>query len=189
MLSEARALERSPALSGATRLRLGAVAGLGALPNWKREADFLFLQVGFSVEPLLRWVEQVRPEVPVYAGVIVLASSSMARNLARDDHRTSRSRLISPSSWMATLAPASRPPATCCGRSGDRRLPGGSPYSCLLLPAGGGEARADAGPSATGDGCAGAQRAGRTQGPEWAAALCSPEPALTTDRWPLSCAR
>jgi methylenetetrahydrofolate reductase (NADPH) len=83
MLSEARALERSPALSGATRLRLGAVAGLGALPNWKREADFLFLQVGFSVEPLLRWVEQVQPEVPVYAGVIVLASSSMARNLAR----------------------------------------------------------------------------------------------------------
>ncbi len=83
MLREARALERSPALSGAPRLRLGAVAGLGALPNWKREADFLFLQVGFSVEPLLRWVEQVRPEVPVYAGVIVLASSSMARNLAR----------------------------------------------------------------------------------------------------------
>src|SRR5271155_5476361 len=67
MLSEARALERSPALSGATRLRLGAVAGLGALPNWKREADFLFLQVGFSVEPLLRWIDHVRPEVPVYA--------------------------------------------------------------------------------------------------------------------------
>ena len=82
MLTEARSFERGPDLSGAAKLRLGVVAGLGTLPSWKREADFLFLQVGFSTERLLRWVERVQPQLPVYAGVIVLASSAMARNLA-----------------------------------------------------------------------------------------------------------
>ncbi len=83
MLTEARAFENSPALSGAKGLRLGAVTGLGGLPDWKRQADFLFVQVGFSLEPLLRWSERVRPQTPAYAGVIVLASSAMARNLAK----------------------------------------------------------------------------------------------------------
>jgi len=83
MLAEARAFERSPALAGVTRLRLGAVAGLGTLPGWKREADFLCLQVGFSPEALMRWCEREQPAAPVYAGVIVLASSAMAHNLAK----------------------------------------------------------------------------------------------------------
>jgi methylenetetrahydrofolate reductase (NADPH) len=83
MLTEARAFEASSALSGSTTLRLGAVAGLGPLPAWKRTADFLFLQVGFTLESFLRWSEQARPEIPVYVGVIVLASSAMARELSR----------------------------------------------------------------------------------------------------------
>ena len=83
MLSEARAFEQSSALSGASTLRLGAVAGPGPLPRWKREADFLLLQVGFSLEPFLRWSEHAKPQMPVYVGVIVLASSGMARSLAR----------------------------------------------------------------------------------------------------------
>ena len=83
MLTEARAFEGTLGLSGARRLRLGAVAGLGELPAWKREADFLFVQVGFSLEALLSWSERVQPQMAVYAGVIVLASSTMARNLAK----------------------------------------------------------------------------------------------------------
>ncbi len=82
MLTEARAFERSPALAETRRLRLGAVAGLGPLPSWKREADFLFVQVGFSVDAFLRWAEREQPPTAVYAGVIVLASSTMARSLA-----------------------------------------------------------------------------------------------------------
>jgi len=82
MLQEARAFEGSPALSGAPKLRLGAVASLGALPVWKRDADFLFLQVGFSLDALLSWYEREQPRTDVYAGVIVLASSGMVRNLA-----------------------------------------------------------------------------------------------------------
>ncbi|MEV6159631.1 methylenetetrahydrofolate reductase [Nonomuraea sp. NPDC052129] len=62
--------------------RVGAAAGLRPLPAWKRAADFLFLQVGFSLEALLRWREANQVDVPVYAGVMVLASERHARTLA-----------------------------------------------------------------------------------------------------------
>ncbi|WP_433514935.1 methylenetetrahydrofolate reductase [Nonomuraea sp. CA-143628] len=64
------------------RFRVGAAAGLRPLPAWKRAADFLFLQVGFSLEALLRWREANQVDVPVYAGVMVLASERHARTLA-----------------------------------------------------------------------------------------------------------
>jgi 5,10-methylenetetrahydrofolate reductase len=83
MLAEARAFDGVKELSGDRKLRLGAVAGLGELPDWKREADFLFVQVGFSLEALLSWRERVKPEMAVYAGVIVLPSAAMARSLRR----------------------------------------------------------------------------------------------------------
>ncbi|MEU7838640.1 MULTISPECIES: methylenetetrahydrofolate reductase [unclassified Nonomuraea] len=62
--------------------RVGAAAGLRPLPAWKRAADFLFLQVGFSLEALLRWREANQVDMPVYAGVMVLASERHARTLA-----------------------------------------------------------------------------------------------------------
>jgi methylenetetrahydrofolate reductase (NADPH) len=63
-------------------MRFGAAAGTEPLPAWKREADFLFVQVGFSLDPLLRWRETVDLSIPVYAGVMVLASPGHARRLA-----------------------------------------------------------------------------------------------------------
>ena len=81
MLEEGRNYQ--PARSPDTRpMRFGAAAGLGTLPAWKRQADFLFVQVGFSLEPLLRWRERTEISIPVYAGVMALASPAMARNLA-----------------------------------------------------------------------------------------------------------
>ncbi|MCK2213634.1 methylenetetrahydrofolate reductase [Actinomadura sp. ATCC 31491] len=74
MLDEARAFSPD--------LRLGAAAGLRSLPSWKRAADFLFLQVSYSVEAQLRWREAHPADVPVYAGVMVLASERHARTLA-----------------------------------------------------------------------------------------------------------
>jgi methylenetetrahydrofolate reductase (NADPH) len=82
MLDEARAFAARPGLARTAPFRVGAAAGLGPLPEWKRRADFLFVQVGFSLEPLLRWREQVDPDIPVYAGVMTLASATMAANLA-----------------------------------------------------------------------------------------------------------
>jgi 5,10-methylenetetrahydrofolate reductase len=63
-------------------MRFGAATGLRALPSWKREVDFLFVQIGFDLEPLLRWRESQDLSMPVFAGVMVLASATMAANLA-----------------------------------------------------------------------------------------------------------
>ena len=65
-------------------MRFGAASGLRRLPAWKRTADFLCVQVGFSLDDLLAWRGH-EVDVPVYAGVIVLASAGMARNLTIPD--------------------------------------------------------------------------------------------------------
>jgi 5,10-methylenetetrahydrofolate reductase len=65
-------------------MRFGAATGLRALPQWKRSADFLFVQIGFSIDALLEWRAGIDLDMPVYAGVIVLASAGMARRLASD---------------------------------------------------------------------------------------------------------
>jgi 5,10-methylenetetrahydrofolate reductase len=51
------------------------------LPDWKRDADFLFVQVSFSLDELLAWRDSVDFDGPVYAGVMVMASGPMARKL------------------------------------------------------------------------------------------------------------
>ncbi len=62
--------------------QVGATTRLRPVPRWKAEADFLFVQISYDVDELLRWRDSVDLTVPVYAGVMVLASPTMARNLA-----------------------------------------------------------------------------------------------------------
>jgi methylenetetrahydrofolate reductase (NADPH) len=64
--------------------RLGVATGLRSIPAWKRDADFLLAQVSFSVEDLLRWRATFDFEGPVFAGVMVLPSVSMARKLTAE---------------------------------------------------------------------------------------------------------
>jgi methylenetetrahydrofolate reductase (NADPH) len=82
MIDEVRALPADPAFRGVEPFRAGAATALRPLPAWKRAADFLFVQVSFSVEALLRWREEVQVDVPVFAGVMVLASEGQAQRLA-----------------------------------------------------------------------------------------------------------
>jgi 5,10-methylenetetrahydrofolate reductase len=82
MLEEARRSSAEPAFAGRRPFGVGAAAGLRPLPAWKREADFLFVQVSFSLDALLRWREANPVEVPVFAGVMVLSSPAQARRLA-----------------------------------------------------------------------------------------------------------
>ncbi len=58
MIDEARrfAADAGP---GVNPQRVGVTTKLGPLPLWKREADFLFVQVSFSVEALLGWRETI----------------------------------------------------------------------------------------------------------------------------------
>ncbi len=82
MIEEVRALTGDAAFAASAPFRIGAAAALGPVPDWKRAADFLFVQVGFSLEALLRWREASRVEIPVYAGVMAVASEAQARRLA-----------------------------------------------------------------------------------------------------------
>ncbi len=63
-------------------IAIGVSAGLGPLPTWKRQADALYLQVSYSSREMVRWREQTDFDGAVYAGVMVLPSSSMARKLS-----------------------------------------------------------------------------------------------------------
>jgi methylenetetrahydrofolate reductase (NADPH) len=82
MIAEGRRYSES--LEPTTAMRFGAATGLRSVPEWKRTADFLFVQIGFSLDDLLRWRSKVDVSIPVYAGVIVLPSATMARRLGND---------------------------------------------------------------------------------------------------------
>ena len=82
MIDEARQMNQEPAFSGTQAFRIGVTAGARPLPGWKREADFFFCQVNYSNDALLRCREAMDVSGPVYAGVMVLASTGMARRLA-----------------------------------------------------------------------------------------------------------
>ena len=82
MIEEVRRLPQDPAFAGVRPFRVGTAAALRPLPAWKRAADFMFVQVSFSLEALLRWRDAHPVDVPIYAGVMVLASQAHARRLA-----------------------------------------------------------------------------------------------------------
>lgn len=65
----------------ADAFRAGVTTRLAPLPAWKRDADFLFIQVSFDLDELLSWRERHRFDGDVYVGVMVLPSASMARKL------------------------------------------------------------------------------------------------------------
>jgi methylenetetrahydrofolate reductase (NADPH) len=69
---------------GSRRRRIGVAAGPGPLPPWKRDADFVCVQVEHSLDRLLAWRDGARFDGPVYAGVLVLAGAAMARKLSAD---------------------------------------------------------------------------------------------------------
>jgi methylenetetrahydrofolate reductase (NADPH) len=75
-------IEEVHGFAGDRPFRAGAACRLGAVPEWKRAADFLFLQVSFSLDALLRWRDSVAVDLPVYAGIMVVASERMAKRLS-----------------------------------------------------------------------------------------------------------
>ncbi|HSS11593.1 MAG TPA: methylenetetrahydrofolate reductase [Acidimicrobiales bacterium] len=82
MMEEIRSFGAGPEFAGRPPFRIGVTSRLSAVPAFKREADFLFAQMCFSCDAVLRWRERVAFDGPIYAGVMVLASGGMARKLA-----------------------------------------------------------------------------------------------------------
>ncbi len=82
MIEEAPAVTGRREFAGVEPFGIGVTSGSRRrLAPWKREADFVFLQVGFSVEEFVRWREENPTDQPVHAGVMVLASAGMAARL------------------------------------------------------------------------------------------------------------
>ena len=52
------------------------------IPQWKRKADFLCVQLTFDADELIRWRQQLDYAGTLFAGVMVLGSPAMARRLA-----------------------------------------------------------------------------------------------------------
>ncbi len=82
MLEEIQTFGGSEVFSGHGPFSVGVTTRLAPLPEWKREADFLFVQASFDLEGLLRWRESLSFGGKVFAGVLVVASQSMAKTLA-----------------------------------------------------------------------------------------------------------
>ncbi len=82
MLDEIRTFGGSETFSGHGPFNVGVTTRLAPLPDWKREADFLFIQASFNLESLLRWRESVSFDGKIFAGVLVVASHGMAKTLA-----------------------------------------------------------------------------------------------------------
>jgi 5,10-methylenetetrahydrofolate reductase len=82
MIAEARAFAERAEMTHS--LRIGAATGLRPVPGWKQGADFLLAQVTYSIDALLEWRSSVEFDGPIYAGVLVLPSPSMARKLSAD---------------------------------------------------------------------------------------------------------
>jgi len=83
MIDEVRGFSDAHA-SSHRPFRVAVTTGLRPVPAWKRAADAFFVQVAFSVDPLLRWRETVDLCGPVYAGVMVVASPAMGRKLSAE---------------------------------------------------------------------------------------------------------
>ena len=82
MIDEVRGFGEGPLFQGKPHFRIGTAAKPGRDLAWRRRADFLFVQISFATERLLRWRESVDDYGGrVYAGVLVLASSRMARRV------------------------------------------------------------------------------------------------------------
>jgi methylenetetrahydrofolate reductase (NADPH) len=82
MIEEVRTLPADRAFAGVPQFRVGAAAALRPLPHWKHAADYLFAQVSFSIDALRRWRDENPADIPVFAGVMVLASEAHARRMA-----------------------------------------------------------------------------------------------------------
>ncbi|MCU1457878.1 MAG: methylenetetrahydrofolate reductase [Actinomycetia bacterium] len=78
--------------------RVGVSAGPGPLPAWKQEADFLCAQVRFSLHEFVEWRAGITFDGPVYAGVMVVPSVRMARQLSAEIPE-----LTVPDGWLGII--------------------------------------------------------------------------------------
>jgi methylenetetrahydrofolate reductase (NADPH) len=81
MIDEMRSFGTGPLFHGFPRFRIGTVAKPGRPLAWRARADFMFVQITFPIERLIEWRRSIDYSGRVYAGVLVLKDSRMARRI------------------------------------------------------------------------------------------------------------
>lgn len=81
MIDEVKSLSTGPLFQGYPDFRIGTVAKPNRPLAWRQRADFIFSQITYSMDRLLRWRESLDFSGRIYAGVLVLASKRMAQRV------------------------------------------------------------------------------------------------------------
>jgi methylenetetrahydrofolate reductase (NADPH) len=81
MIEEVRSYGTGPLFAGFPDFKIGTVTKIAQPFAWRARADFVFVQVSYSIDRLIRWRESLDFSGKVYAAVLVLASSRMARRI------------------------------------------------------------------------------------------------------------
>jgi methylenetetrahydrofolate reductase (NADPH) len=81
MLEEVRSFADGPLFQGFPGFRTGTVVKSGRSLDWRRGADFVFVQVTYALDPLMAWRESLDYDGKIYAAVLVLSSSRMAQRI------------------------------------------------------------------------------------------------------------
>ncbi len=81
MIDEVRAFGTGPLFQGFPRFRVGTAAKVGKPLRWQMRADFILVQITYSLDRLLQWRETLGYTGRMYAGVLVLSSARMAQRI------------------------------------------------------------------------------------------------------------
>jgi methylenetetrahydrofolate reductase (NADPH) len=81
MINEVHSYGTGPLFVGYPDFKIGTTARVGRPLTWRARADFLFVQISYSLPRLLEWRQELDYQGRVYAGVLVLASTRMARRI------------------------------------------------------------------------------------------------------------
>jgi methylenetetrahydrofolate reductase (NADPH) len=81
MIDEIHSYGRGPLFAPFPPFRVGTVARAGQRLTWKARADFILVQITFALDRLVAWRRSLDYGGRVYAGVLVLATSRMARRV------------------------------------------------------------------------------------------------------------
>ena len=82
MIDEVRSFGTGPLFQGYSRFRVGTVVRPGRDLAWRSRADFVCVQVSYALPRLFEWRASLDYAGRMYAGVLVMASSTMARRVS-----------------------------------------------------------------------------------------------------------
>jgi 5,10-methylenetetrahydrofolate reductase len=81
MMQQVHDFGSGPLFSGFPDFRIGTVTKPGKALGWRSNAEFIFVQISFATERLIRWRTETDYSGKMYAGVLVLTNKRMAQRI------------------------------------------------------------------------------------------------------------